>query len=206
MVMTLLPHYETSDVRIEKIVVGPFENNVFVLRSKSTGDAVIIDAANEHELLLEVSRATGRAARAHHARPLRSHPGGHADARRGDRRGHRGRGRQDAAELRLRDPRRRRDRGRRPAPADDSHARSHAGLHVLPARRVTRSSSAATRSFPAARATRRSRTPTSTRSSSRSTAGCSRCPPTRSCSPGHGLDTTIASESPHLDEWIARGW
>ena len=30
--------------------------------------------------------------------------------------------------------------------------------------------------------------------------------PTRSCCPGHGLDTTIASESPHLDEWIARGW
>jgi glyoxylase-like metal-dependent hydrolase (beta-lactamase superfamily II) len=24
--------------------------------------------------------------------------------------------------------------------------------------------------------------------------------------PGHGLDTTIASESPHLDEWIERGW
>ena len=59
MVTTLLPHYETSDVRIEKIVVGPFENNVFVLRSKNTGDAVIIDAANEHELLLEVSKATG---------------------------------------------------------------------------------------------------------------------------------------------------
>ena len=59
MVMTLLPHYETADVRIEKIVVGPFENNVFVLRSKSNGDAVIIDAANEHELLLEVSRRTG---------------------------------------------------------------------------------------------------------------------------------------------------
>jgi len=59
MAMTLLPHYETSDVRIEKIVVGPFENNVFVLRSKSNGDAVIVDAANEHELLLEVSRATG---------------------------------------------------------------------------------------------------------------------------------------------------
>jgi glyoxylase-like metal-dependent hydrolase (beta-lactamase superfamily II) len=52
-------HYETSDVRIEKVIVGPFENNVFVVRSKSTGEAVIIDAANEHELLLEVSRATG---------------------------------------------------------------------------------------------------------------------------------------------------
>ena len=59
MAMTLLPHYETSDVRIEKIVVGPFENNVFVVRCKGTGEAVIIDAANEHELLLEVSRATG---------------------------------------------------------------------------------------------------------------------------------------------------
>jgi hypothetical protein len=24
--------------------------------------------------------------------------------------------------------------------------------------------------------------------------------------PGHGLDTTIAVELPHLDEWIVRGW
>ena len=24
--------------------------------------------------------------------------------------------------------------------------------------------------------------------------------------PGHGLDTTIGAERPHLDEWIARGW
>ena len=71
MVTTLLPHYETADVRIEKIVVGPFENNVFVLRSKSNGDAVIIDAANEHELLLEVSKRTGV------RRVLTTH--GHAD-------------------------------------------------------------------------------------------------------------------------------
>jgi glyoxylase-like metal-dependent hydrolase (beta-lactamase superfamily II) len=53
------PHFEDTDVRIEKLVVGPFENNVFVVRSKGTGEAVIIDAANEHELLLDVSRATG---------------------------------------------------------------------------------------------------------------------------------------------------
>jgi len=52
-------HYETPVVRIDKINVGPFENNVFVVRCKGTGEAVIIDAANEHELLLEVSRATG---------------------------------------------------------------------------------------------------------------------------------------------------
>ena len=52
-------HYETTDVRIDKIVVGPFENNVFVVRDKHSGEAVLIDAANEHELLLEVCRTTG---------------------------------------------------------------------------------------------------------------------------------------------------
>jgi glyoxylase-like metal-dependent hydrolase (beta-lactamase superfamily II) len=52
-------HYDVAAVRVDKLVVGPFENNVFVVRCKSTGDAVIIDAANEHDLLLEVSRATG---------------------------------------------------------------------------------------------------------------------------------------------------
>jgi len=52
-------HYETADVRIDKIVVGPYENNVFVLRDKQNGEAVLVDAANEHELLLEVCRATG---------------------------------------------------------------------------------------------------------------------------------------------------
>jgi glyoxylase-like metal-dependent hydrolase (beta-lactamase superfamily II) len=24
--------------------------------------------------------------------------------------------------------------------------------------------------------------------------------------PGHGLDTTIGTESPHLQEWVDRGW
>ena len=24
--------------------------------------------------------------------------------------------------------------------------------------------------------------------------------------PGHGLDTTIGTERPHLDEWVERGW
>src|SRR6202795_4087191 len=57
--LTRPAHYETSDVRIDKLVVGPFENNVFILRDKSTGEAVLLDAANARELLLEVSKATG---------------------------------------------------------------------------------------------------------------------------------------------------
>ena len=52
-------HFEDTDVRVDKFVVGPFENNVFVVRDKRTGDAVLIDAANEHDLLLDVARATG---------------------------------------------------------------------------------------------------------------------------------------------------
>jgi glyoxylase-like metal-dependent hydrolase (beta-lactamase superfamily II) len=52
-------HYEAAGVCLNKLVVGPVENNVFVVRCTTTGDAVIVDAANEHELLLEVSKATG---------------------------------------------------------------------------------------------------------------------------------------------------
>jgi glyoxylase-like metal-dependent hydrolase (beta-lactamase superfamily II) len=52
-------HFEDSRVRVDKLVVGPVENNVFIVRCTSTGDAVLLDAANEHELLLEVCRETG---------------------------------------------------------------------------------------------------------------------------------------------------
>ncbi|MBI2169519.1 MAG: MBL fold metallo-hydrolase [Actinobacteria bacterium] len=57
--MTHPAHYETSTVRIDKYVVGPFENDVYVVRCKQSGHAVLVDAANEHELLLEVSKAAG---------------------------------------------------------------------------------------------------------------------------------------------------
>jgi glyoxylase-like metal-dependent hydrolase (beta-lactamase superfamily II) len=47
-------HYDDSQAEIHKLVVGPMDNNVFVLRCKETGDSVLIDAANEHEKLLEL--------------------------------------------------------------------------------------------------------------------------------------------------------
>ena len=47
-------HYEDSQAQITKISVGPMDNNVYVLRCKETGDAVLLDAANEHERLLEL--------------------------------------------------------------------------------------------------------------------------------------------------------
>lgn len=53
------PHYESRRVRIDKRVVGPFENNVYVVRCRSTGHAVLVDAANEHDLLVPVAREAG---------------------------------------------------------------------------------------------------------------------------------------------------
>ncbi|MGI9579281.1 MAG: MBL fold metallo-hydrolase [Microthrixaceae bacterium] len=47
-------HYQDATAEIHKLVVGPMDNNVFVLRCRETGDAVLLDAANEHDKLLEL--------------------------------------------------------------------------------------------------------------------------------------------------------
>jgi glyoxylase-like metal-dependent hydrolase (beta-lactamase superfamily II) len=52
-------HYESTAVRVDKVVVGPFENNAYVVRCKATGEAVLVDAANEHELLVPLCEALG---------------------------------------------------------------------------------------------------------------------------------------------------
>ena len=50
-------HVDDTAWEIHKLVVGPVDNNVFVLRCKATGDAVLLDAANEHDKLLDLCRA-----------------------------------------------------------------------------------------------------------------------------------------------------
>lgn len=52
-------HWSDARAEIHKVVVGPFDNNVFVLRCRETGEALLIDAANEHELLLELCTGLG---------------------------------------------------------------------------------------------------------------------------------------------------
>ena len=56
--MTTL-HWSNADVEVHKVVVGPYDNNVFVVRCRRSGDAALIDAANEHELLLELCNTLG---------------------------------------------------------------------------------------------------------------------------------------------------
>ena len=38
-------HFKDSQVEITKLVVGPIDNNVFVVRCRQTGEAVLLDAA-----------------------------------------------------------------------------------------------------------------------------------------------------------------
>ena len=52
-------HYADEQVEIHRLVVGPIDNNVFVVRCRQTGDAALVDAANEHDKLLELCRALG---------------------------------------------------------------------------------------------------------------------------------------------------
>ena len=206
MAIALLPHYETSDVRIEKIVVGPFENNVFVVRSKGTGDAVIVDAANEHELLLEVSRATGV------RRVLTTH--GHFDhiqavTQMRDAGIDVGIAAEDAEMLPSYDF---------VIPDDDVIEVGDLRLHTIHTPGHTPGSTcflleghpivfSGDTLFPGGPGN------TSFENASFDTIIQSidrrlfTLPGDTLVLPGHGLDTTIASESPHLDEWIARaGW
>jgi glyoxylase-like metal-dependent hydrolase (beta-lactamase superfamily II) len=51
--------WDATGVEIHQVVVGPVDNNVLVLRCTESGDAVLLDAANEHELLLELCERLG---------------------------------------------------------------------------------------------------------------------------------------------------
>jgi len=50
------PAFADDRLEITKVVVGPMVNNVFVVRCVETGEAVLIDAADEPEVLLELCR------------------------------------------------------------------------------------------------------------------------------------------------------
>jgi len=51
--------WSDAAAEVYRFVVGPVENNVYVVRCRATGQATLIDAANEHERLLDVARQLG---------------------------------------------------------------------------------------------------------------------------------------------------
>ena len=51
--------WSATGIEVHMVVVGPMDNNVYVVRCTETGDAVLLDAANEHERLLELCQDLG---------------------------------------------------------------------------------------------------------------------------------------------------
>lgn len=51
--------FEDAACEVHQTVVGPLANNVYVVRCRQSGEAVLIDAADEHEHLLDLSRRLG---------------------------------------------------------------------------------------------------------------------------------------------------
>ena len=51
--------WNDSAVEVHQIVVGPMDNNVYIIRCRRSGEAMLIDAANEHEALLEICTDLG---------------------------------------------------------------------------------------------------------------------------------------------------
>jgi len=51
--------YRDAAVKVHRVVVGPMDNNVYIVRCRRTGDGLLIDAANEHDLLLDLCRDLG---------------------------------------------------------------------------------------------------------------------------------------------------
>jgi glyoxylase-like metal-dependent hydrolase (beta-lactamase superfamily II) len=55
---------ELTGLRIAKLAVGPMSNNAYLLRCQATGRAMLIDAANEADRLIEFTRLGGETAAA----------------------------------------------------------------------------------------------------------------------------------------------
>ena len=199
-------HYEDEQVEIHKLVVGPLDNNVFVVRCRQSGEALLVDAANEHEQLLDLCRRlnVGKVVETHgHWDHIQAVPqlreAGYEVAVRAE----------DAAmlpsydllledddvlevgSLRLRTI-------HTPGHTPGSMCFLIEGSPVLLSGDTLfpggpGNTASEIGDFPTIIASIESRlfTPLA---------------PGTIVMPGHGLDTTIGAERPHLDEWVARGW
>ena len=198
-------YYEDGELRIRKVVVGKLENNVYVLADASTGKAAIIDAADEPDAIeaavADVEPVTILTTHGHYdhvraavelrdrlAVPFRIHPADAAQAG-------------IAPDVPMRDGEEVEVGDLRmwlihtPGHTPGSTCIALPG-HVFTGDTLFRGGPGATlrpeSSFEQIIDSIRNRLFT--------------LPDDTVVYPGHGLDTTIGAERPHLQEWIDRGW
>ena len=200
-------HWSNTDVEVHKVVVGPYDNNVFVVRCTATGDAVLLDAANEHEQLLALCDRLGvkRVLETHghwdhiQAVPAMREAGYEVAVTAADAPKLKDVGYDvfiddaeviEVGQLRL----------------DAVHNPGHTPGSISFSVRGTPLLFTGDTLFPGG--------PGNTSFDDADFATIIRSiedrlftfPDTTVVLPGHGVDTTIGAERPHLDEWIARGW
>ena len=186
-------------------------NNAYLLRDTATGEALLIDAAADPEALLALIGDGDAAHRRHHARALGPPPRA-ARRRLGDRRGDVAHA-ADAADL----------------PVPVHRTVEHGDTVTFGEQTLEVSTCAATRRAASPWSGAGPATPASTcspatacspaASATRKDAARFACliddveerlfdqlPDETWVYPGHGKDTTLGAERPHLGEWRARGW
>ena len=198
---------------IVKVSVGPMDNNAYLVTCSQTGETLLIDAANDAEILLElIERFAPKLSlivTSHqHSGPLAgAGPGGQ---------GHRGADRRPPARRRAASGQARPLSWPTATPSQSASCRSTSSTcratprarwlwrSTAPTRR--RTCSPATACSPAASA-RPGRKATSSSCSTTSPAGCSTSTATRRSSIRATATTPrSATERPHLNEWKERGW
>ncbi len=199
-------HYEDEQVEIHKLVVGPLDNNVFVLRCRQTGEALLVDAANEHEQLLELCRELGvrKIVETHgHWDHIQAVPqlreAGYEVAVRAE----------DAAMLPsydlLLDDDELLEVGRLRLRTIHTPGHTPGSMcFLIEGSPVLLSGDTLFPGGPGNTASEIGDFPTIIDSIERRL--FVPLAPGTIVMPGHGLDTTIGTERPHLDEWVARGW
>lgn len=202
--MSSLWHWENDAVRIRKICVGSYENNCYVVACRQTDDAVIVDAAAEPDrILAAVADVTPHAI-------LTTH--GHFD--------HVGAAREVADALSVPFRLHPDDVELAGLPPDEPLGPGDIAIGATTMRAVhTPGHTRGSTSFVLAGAVLTGDTlfpggpgATMSRGSSFEQIIASieqnlfSLPADTIVMPGHGLDTTIGAERPHLTEWIERGW
>lgn len=198
-------HFADAWAEIHKVVVGPMDNNVFVLRCRRTGQAVLVDAAAEPDRLLGLSRELGveKVLQTHGHRdhvgavPAVRQAGYPVGISAGDAPMLDGRdflleddGVLEVGDLRLRTI-------LTPGHTPGSACFQVEGSPVLLAGDTL---------FPGGPGKTTSRSAFDTIIDSIEQRLFSTLGPDTVVMPGHGGDTTIGAERPHLREWVERGW